>query len=148
LQCFFLEEEKCGKSTTRFLDGCVLHERELNYATPTSSIFHPSFFLGEILELLFLFALAMANRVKRGVCFIDTGLVPWLLLLSFSLSWDQVSKQQVGFLLKIPDATLVDRQRAYVPSFLQRAAPWMILMLCVCIYLIMSQNQIQQTKWR
>jgi hypothetical protein len=63
--------------------------------------------------------MAMTNRVSRGVCFIDTGLVPWLLLLSFSLSWDQVSKQQVGFLLKIPDATLVDRQRAYVPSFLQ-----------------------------
>ncbi len=99
--------------------GCVLQEREVNYATPTSPIFHPSFSLGEILKLLLLFAMAMTNKVSRGVCFIDTGLVPWLLLLSFSLSWDQVSKQQVGFLLKIPDATLVDRQRAYVPSFLQ-----------------------------
>ncbi|KAH9565825.1 hypothetical protein CY35_04G097300 [Sphagnum magellanicum] len=40
--------------------------------------------------------MAMTNRVSRGVWFIDTGLVPWLLLLSFSLSWDQVSKQQLA----------------------------------------------------
>ncbi len=81
----------------------------------------------------------------------DTGLVPWLVLLSFSLSWDQVSKQQVGFLLKIPDATLVDRQRAYVPSFLQTNTESSSVddpHACVCIYFFMSQNQIQQTKWR
>jgi len=145
-----LEEEKCGKSTTWFLDlgWRPSRERELNYAIPTSPIFHPSFSLGEILQLLFLFAMAMTNRVSRGVWFIDTGLVPWLLLLSFSLSWDQVSKQQVGFLLKIPDAT--GREHVYLASCkqIQRAAPWMILMLCVCIYFFMSQNQIQQTKWR
>jgi len=55
------EEEKCGKSTTRFLDM----GRELNYPIPTSPIFHPSFSLGEILKLLFLFAMAMTNRVQE-----------------------------------------------------------------------------------